>query len=102
MQGPSMMMNPFLWLILTIIDIYFWIILATVILSWLVAFNIVNRTNPTVRQIGYGLQRLTEPLLGPIRRLLPDLGGIDISPVILLLVLQVVRYFVAYYGMRLL
>jgi len=96
------MMNPFLWLILTIIDIYFWIILATVILSWLVSFNIINRTNPTVRQIGYALQRLTEPLLGPIRRALPDLGGIDISPVILLLVLQFARYFIAYYGMRLL
>ena len=47
-----MSMNPFLWLILTIIDIYFWIILAMVILSWLVAFNVVNRSNPYVRQIG--------------------------------------------------
>ncbi len=75
-----MIMNPILWLILTIIDIYFWIILATVILSWLVAFNVVNRSNPYVRQIGYALERLTEPLLGPIRRRLPNLGGIDISP----------------------
>lgn len=97
-----MMMNPFLWLILTVIDLYFWVILATVILSWLVAFNVVNGSNPHVRQIGYALRRLTEPLLGPIRRMLPDLGAIDISPIILLLGLQVVRYFVAYYGMRLL
>lgn len=97
-----MMMNPFLWLILTVIDLYFWVILATVIMSWLVAFNIINGSNPYVRQIGYALRRLTEPLLGPIRRFLPDLGGIDISPVILLLALQVVRYFVQYYGMRLL
>ncbi len=97
-----MMMNPFLWLILTIIDIYFWIILATVILSWLVAFNVVNRSNPYVRQIGYALQRLTEPLLGPIRRRLPDLGGIDVSPIVLLIALQFIRYLIAYYGMRLL
>ena len=97
-----MMMNPFLWLILTVIDLYFWVILATVIMSWLVAFNIINGSNPYVRQIGYALRRLTEPLMGPIRRFLPDLGGIDISPVILLLALQVVRYFVQYYGMRLL
>jgi YggT family protein len=91
-----MMMNPFLWLILTIIDVYFWIILATVILSWLVAFNVVNRTNPYVRQIGYALQRLTEPLLKPIRRLLPDLGGIDISPIVLLIGLQFFGMLVAW------
>ena len=83
-----MSMNPFLWLILTIIDIYFWIILASVILSWLVAFNVVNRSNPYVRQIGQALEKLTEPLLRPIRRFLPDLGGIDISPIILLIGLQ--------------
>jgi YggT family protein len=83
-----MSMNPFLWLILTIINIYFWIILASVILSWLIAFNVVNRSNPYVRQIGYALERLTEPLLRPIRRFLPDLGGIDISPIVLLIAMQ--------------
>ena len=97
-----MMMNPFLWLILTVIDLYFWVILATVVLSWLVAFNVINASNPYVRQIGYALRRLTEPLLGPIRRMLPDLGAIDVSPIVLLLILQVARYFIAYYGMRLL
>ncbi|WP_373502312.1 YggT family protein [Aestuariivirga sp.] len=88
--------NPFLWLILTLIDVYFWIILATVILSWLVAFNVVNRTNPYVRQIGQALQRLTEPLLGPIRKRLPDLGGIDISPIVLLIGLQFFGMLVAW------
>jgi YggT family protein len=83
-----MPVNPILWLIHTVIDIYFWIILAMVIMSWLVAFGIVNRSNPYVRQIGYALERLTEPLLRPIRRFLPDLGGIDVSPIILLLGLQ--------------
>lgn len=96
------MINPFLWLILTVIDLYFWIILATVILSWLVAFNIVNPSNNFVRQVGIALRRLTEPLLRPIRQILPDLGAIDVSPIVLLLLLQVVRYFVAYYGVRLL
>ncbi|WP_425358674.1 YggT family protein [Aestuariivirga litoralis] len=83
-----MSMNPFLWLILTVINIYFWIILAMVVMSWLVAFGIVNRSNPYVRQIGYALERLTEPLLRPIRRVLPDLGGIDISPIVLLIAMQ--------------
>lgn len=96
------MINPFLWLILTIIDLYFWVILASVIMSWLIAFNVINGSNQFVRQIGYALRCLTEPLLGPIRRRLPDLGGIDISPIVLLIGLQFVRYLVAYYGSRLL
>ena len=83
-----MSMNPFLWLILTVIDIYFWIILAMFVLSWLAAFNVVNRSNPYVRQIGQALEKLTEPLLRPIRRFLPDLGGIDISPIVLLIAMQ--------------
>jgi YggT family protein len=86
------MVNPILWLILTVLDIYFWVILATVVMSWLVAFNVINGSNPYVRQIGYALRVLTEPLLGPIRRMLPNLGGIDISPIILLIGLQFVRY----------
>jgi len=57
-------------------------------MSWLVAFGIVNRSNPYVRQVGSALERLTEPLLRPIRRFLPDLGGIDISPIVLLIGLQ--------------
>ena len=85
---PRMMMNPILWLILTVIDLYFWVILATVILSWLVAFNVINASNPYVQKIGYALRRLTEPLLAPIRRVLPDLGGIDLSPIVLLIGLQ--------------
>jgi len=95
-------MNPFIWLILTILDIYFWIILATVVLSWLVAFGGVNRQNPYVRQIDYALHRLTDPVLGPIRRVMPDLGGLDISPIIALLGLQFLQYLVAYYLPRLL
>ena len=96
------MINPLLWLIITIIDIYFWVILASVITSWLIAFNVINGSNNFVRQVGYALGRLTEPLLGPIRRRLPDLGGIDISPIVLLIGLQFVRYLVIYYGSRLL
>ena len=83
-----MPVNPILWLVHTVIDIYFWIILAMVVMSWLIAFGIINRSNPYVRQIGYALDRLTEPLLRPIRRVLPNLGGLDISPIILLLGLQ--------------
>ena len=93
---------PVIQLILLLLNIYFWIIIAMVVMSWLVAFNIVNPTNNIVRQIRYALYRLTEPLLGPIRRLMPDLGGIDISPVILLIALWFVQNLVITYGPRLL
>jgi YggT family protein len=90
-------MNPFIWLIFTVIDIYFWIIIASVASSWLIQFGIINYSNPTVRQILSGLRALTEPVLGPIRRMLPNLGGLDISPIFALLGLQFLKYFVAYY-----
>ena len=80
-------MNPFLWLVHAVITVYIWILIAAAVLSWLVAFNVVNRYNPTVRMIGDTLFRLTEPLLRPIRNVLPSLGGLDISPVILILAL---------------
>jgi YggT family protein len=80
-------MESLVWLIVTVIDLYFWVIIAAAILSWLIAFNVVNPRNQVVAMIGESLFRLTEPVLAPIRRLLPNLGGIDISPVILLLLL---------------
>jgi YggT family protein len=93
-------MNPFLYIVVQLIDLYFYVVLAAVIMSWLTAFNVINSRNQFVGQVGYALHRLTEPLLGPIRRYLPDLGGLDISPIVLLLAMQFVRYFVIYYGMR--
>ena len=85
------MANPFLWLISQLIWIYIYILIASAVLSWLIAFNVVNTRNDLVRNIGYFLYRITEPALRPIRRLLPNLGGIDISPVILLLGLFFLR-----------
>ena len=94
-------MHPVIWLILTILDIYVWILIAAVILSWLVAFNIINRQNDIVRQVTYALYRLTEPVLAPIRRYLPDLGGLDISPIVAIIVIYFIRYVVIYYGTQL-
>lgn len=84
-------MESLIWLINTLFSLYWWIILASVVLSWLVAFNIVNFSNPYVRQFSGFLHQLTEPVLGPIRRILPNLGGIDISPIILLIGLEFLR-----------
>lgn len=77
--------GPVVWLIFTVIDLYMWVVIASVILSWLTAFNVVNTHNRVVYMIGDVVYRLTEPALRPIRRILPDLGGIDLSPVVLLL-----------------
>jgi YggT family protein len=80
-------MNAVLWLILKIIDIYVWIIILQVVLSWLIAFNVVNTNNRFVYMVGDFLYRITEPAMRPIRRILPSLGGIDLSPLVLLLLL---------------
>ena len=79
------MTNPFLWLIRELIWIYIYILIAAAILSWLVAFNVVNTRNDIVRNIGHFLYAITEPALRPIRALLPNLGGIDISPLVLMI-----------------
>ncbi|MEX0343464.1 MAG: YggT family protein [Rhizobiaceae bacterium] len=81
-------------LLLTIdlaLGIYMWLIIASAIFSWLFAFNVVNSRNQFVGMVGDFLYRVTEPALRPIRRFLPDLGGIDISPIILLLIIFFLR-----------
>jgi YggT family protein len=84
-------MRSILWLIDTVIMLYIYILIASAILSWLIAFNVVNMRNPIVSQISEFLYRITEPALRPIRNILPNLGGIDISPVILILGLFFIR-----------
>lgn len=76
------------------IDIYWWLIIASAIFSWLFAFNVINGRNQFVATVGEFLYKITEPALRPIRRFMPDLGGIDISPIILLLLLFFLRQFI--------
>jgi YggT family protein len=89
-------MNALLWLISTLIEIYIWLLIAQAVLSWLLAFGIVNRYNRVVAMVGDMLWRITEPALRPIRSVLPDLGGIDISPVILILLLVFLQRLLVY------
>ncbi len=84
-------MQSILIFISTLITLYIWIIIAGAILSWLIAFNVVNMQNRIVYTISDLVHRLTEPALAPIRRFLPNLGGIDISPIILILLLILAR-----------
>ena len=87
---------PILMLIKWLIEIYIWLLIATALLSWLIAFNVVNRHNHIVVAIWDFLCRITEPALRPIRSLLPNLGGIDISPVILIIGLLFLKYVLDY------
>jgi YggT family protein len=84
-------MLSLLGLISTVIQIYIYILIASAVLSWLIAFNVVNTRNQAVAMIADVLWRLTEPVLAPIRRILPSFGGLDLSPVVLILILWFVR-----------
>ena len=87
-------MEPILLLLYRVIDIYFYILIINIVLSWLIAFNIVNMQNKIVVSILYATNRLTDPLLNPVRRILPNLGGIDISPIILVLCLLFIQDYI--------
>ncbi len=78
-------MTALFWLIDTVIGFYVTLVIVQVVLSWLVAFNVVNTKNRFVYLVGDFLYRLTEPALRPIRRLLPAMGGMDLSPVVLII-----------------
>ena len=94
-------MNPIFWLISALCSILFWVILISVILSWLVAFNVVNLRNPLMARIYAGLNSFTERLYAPIRKVIPTIyGGMDISPVIVLLLIQLVQYTLVWLSAR--
>jgi YggT family protein len=90
-------MRAILDVVLLALDLYIYVIIAAAVLSWLVAFNVVNRYNEVVRSVWNFVTALTEPLLRPIRGMLPNFGGIDISPVILLLLIFFLQKFIVYY-----
>ena len=84
-------MVPLIGFLVLVIDLYIWVVIASAILSWLIAFNVVNTSNRFVYSVAETLYRLTEPALRPIRSIIPNLGGIDISPVMLILFLLFLR-----------
>jgi YggT family protein len=96
----DVVIGPLFWLILSVIDLYMWVIIISVVLSWLTAFNVVNTSNRFVCLVMDFTYRLTEPALRRIRRILPNLGGIDISPVVLILLLLFLRQIVGRLSIR--
>jgi YggT family protein len=90
-------MRAILDVLLVILQLYWFIIIIVAIMSWLIAFNVINIYNDFVRSIWNALNALTEPLLRPIRQFVPNLGGLDISPIILLLIIFLLQRVIAYY-----
>lgn len=84
-------MHSLAWLISTVVSLYIFFVIAWVVLSWLVNFNVVNRHNQFVRMVGDFLHGVTAPALRPIQRVVPYIGGIDISPLILIILLHFIR-----------
>ncbi|MBT2186211.1 YggT family protein [Sphingobium nicotianae] len=74
-----------------LLNVAWWIIIIQAILSWLIAFNVINTSNDIIRSIWIALDRLTEPLYRPIRRIMPDLGALDLSPMVVLLIIIILQ-----------
>ena len=90
-------MRALLDVVLVVLNLYTWVIIASAIFSWLYAFNVVNPRNQFVGAVGNMLYQLTEPLLRPIRRFVPAMGGLDLSPIVLLLLIFLLQRIIVHY-----
>ena len=89
----NVFLEPLLWLINALLDLCWFVVIAAVVASWLIAFGILNMSNPTVRQIVRALDALTEPMFRQVRRVIPPIGGLDLSPIFVLLAITVLQIF---------
>ena len=85
---------PFAQVFNVVLDLYVWVVVAGVVLSWLTAFGVVNTNNKAVYMVGDFIYRVTEPVLRPIRKILPDFGTVDLSPIALILIIMFLQSFV--------
>ena len=84
-------MRAVLDVVLLALQIYVWLLIASAVLSWLIAFNVINTHNEFVGQLWYVLDRITEPLYRPFRRIMPDFGGLDLTPMVVLILLIILQ-----------
>ena len=89
-------MRALIEVILLALQFYVWVIFGVAVLSWLIAFNVFNSHTDLVRMLWNGLNALTEPVLRPIRRFLPNMGGLDISPIILFFIISFIERLIQY------
>lgn len=90
-------MRAILDIVLIALNFYTWVIIGSAVVSWLIAFNVINMRNDVVRSLASALYQLTEPALRPIRRIMPNLGTLDISPIILLLLIMLIERVIMMY-----
>jgi YggT family protein len=90
--------NPFIWLVLELIELYTYVVVAAVIVSWLIAFGVLNTYNSLARSVVTFLDAATEPVFRQVRKVIPPIGGLDLSPLIVLIALQFLSYVISYYG----
>lgn len=90
-------MRAVLDIILLILDLYWWIVIAMIIMSWLISFNVINTRNQFVASVWRILNQLTEPVLRPIRKIMPNISGLDLSPIILFIIIFFIQRIIAYY-----
>ena len=84
-------MTSLLQILLLLLDVAWFIVIAHIIMSWLINFNVLNRNQPLVWQIWTGLERLLEPIYRPIRNIMPNLGGLDLSPIVVIIAIYALR-----------
>jgi YggT family protein len=99
-ERQAMVENPIISLILLLLDIYEWVVIAAVVASWLVVFNVVNVANHVVRQILRALDALTDPVFRQVRRIIPPIGGLDLSPLVVLIAIWFLERLVAWAALR--
>lgn len=92
------MANPIVWLLMTVLNLLAFALLVWIIFSWLLAFRILNPHQPLVHRINDALTRLFEPMLRPIRKRLPPMGNIDLSPIVLIIAIKFLQYCLVYYS----
>ncbi|MDX2027655.1 MAG: YggT family protein [Alphaproteobacteria bacterium] len=94
MNVPNALVSALLEIVYTVLNFYIWALVIGAVLSWLVAFNVINTHNRFVQAIGDFLYRITEPALRPIRRIIPIMGGLDLSPLVLIFIIMFLQSFI--------
>ena len=94
------MLNPIAALLIEVLEIYKWVVIAAVIVSWLTAFNVINSHNNFVRSLLHILYALTEPVFRQIRRVIPPIGGLDLSPIVVFVIIWFLQYTIRYVSYR--
>ena len=94
------MLNPIAALLIEVLEIYKWVVIAAVLVSWLIVFNVINTQNGFVRSLLRFLDALTEPVFRKVRKVIPPMGGLDLSPIVVFLIIWFLQYTIEWASLR--